>query len=58
MPETEVLSGLISDIYDTVLDDELWSDVLKKTAGFVGGPSAGLWSTAGKLNSPSRRELV
>ena len=44
MPETEVLSGLISDIYDTVLDDELWPDVLKKTAGFVGGPSAGLWS--------------
>ena len=44
MRETEVLSGLISDIYDTVLDDELWPDVLKKTAGFVGGPSAGLWS--------------
>jgi DNA-binding CsgD family transcriptional regulator len=44
MRETETVSGLISDIYDAVLDDELWPDVLKKTAGFVGGPSVGLWS--------------
>jgi hypothetical protein len=44
MPETEAVSALITDIYDTVLDDDLWPDVLKRTADFVGGPSAAVWS--------------
>jgi DNA-binding CsgD family transcriptional regulator len=44
MREFDELSGLISDIYDTVLNEALWPDVLKKVAGFVGGPNAALWS--------------
>jgi hypothetical protein len=45
MQELEELSGLVSTIYDTVLNESLWPDVLKKVAGFVGGPNAALWSS-------------
>jgi DNA-binding CsgD family transcriptional regulator/PAS domain-containing protein len=44
MREFDELTGLISAIYDTVLNETLWPDVLKKVAAFVGGPNAGLWS--------------
>jgi hypothetical protein len=44
MQELEELSGLVSALYDTVLNESLWPDVLKKVAGFVGGPNAALWS--------------
>jgi hypothetical protein len=42
MHELEQLSGLVGAIYDTVLNESLWPDVLKKVAGFVGGPNAAL----------------
>jgi len=44
MRETEELSRLVGDIYDTTLDRLSWPHVLKRAAGFVGGPSAALWS--------------
>lgn len=44
MRETERLSTLIGDIYDAALDPELWVDVLRKAANFVGGPAASIYS--------------
>jgi len=44
MDETEQLSTLIGDIYDAALDPARWTDVLSKTARFVGGPAASLYS--------------
>ena len=44
MIEVDVLSGLIADIYDASLDRDLWSAVLEKTAAFIGGCSAVLFS--------------
>ncbi len=37
IPEAEILSDLIGTIYDTTLDRALWSDVLRRSAEFVGG---------------------
>ena len=42
--ETAVLSGLIGTIYDTALDRALWSDVLRRSAEFVGGSASSLYS--------------
>jgi DNA-binding CsgD family transcriptional regulator len=42
--ETEVLSELIGTIYDTTLDRSLWSDVLTRSAAFVGGAASALYS--------------
>ena len=53
IPETKVLSDLIGTIYDTTLDRALWSDALRRSAEFVGGPAAAIYSknpTAGKGN--------
>jgi DNA-binding CsgD family transcriptional regulator/PAS domain-containing protein len=44
MHETERLSALIGDIYDAALDPTLWVGVLAKSAAFVGGPAASLYS--------------
>jgi DNA-binding CsgD family transcriptional regulator len=44
MSEPEQLSALIADIYDAALDPALWPDVLPKSAQFVGGPAAALFS--------------
>ncbi len=37
MHETERLSELIGDIYDTALNPELWVDVLGSVRKFIGG---------------------
>jgi DNA-binding NarL/FixJ family response regulator len=42
--EAEILSRLIGDIYDAALRPALWSDTIRKAAGFVGGSAAGLYS--------------
>jgi DNA-binding CsgD family transcriptional regulator len=39
-----MLSDLIGTIYDTTLDRALWSDVLRKSAEFVGGSASSLYS--------------
>jgi DNA-binding CsgD family transcriptional regulator len=45
--ETELLSSLIGDIYDTTLDRSLWPVTLKKIAAFVQGASAAVfWDDA------------
>ena len=44
IPETEVFSDLIGAIYDTTLDRDLWPDVLRKSAEFVGGSAATIFS--------------
>ncbi len=44
MPEAEELSALIGDIYDAVLEPTLWPRVLPRSAQFVGGPAASLFS--------------
>jgi DNA-binding CsgD family transcriptional regulator len=44
MPEAEELSALIGDIYDAALDPTLWPQVLPRSAQFVGGPAAALFS--------------
>jgi DNA-binding CsgD family transcriptional regulator/PAS domain-containing protein len=41
--EAAVLSDLIGTIYDTTLDRALWSEVLQKSAAFVGGSAASLF---------------
>jgi DNA-binding CsgD family transcriptional regulator len=43
-PETKVLSELIGTIYDAPLDPTLWSGVLGKSAEFVGGSAASIYS--------------
>jgi DNA-binding CsgD family transcriptional regulator len=42
--ETAVLSDLIGTIYDTALDRALWSEVLQRSAAFVGGSAAAIYS--------------
>jgi DNA-binding CsgD family transcriptional regulator len=42
--ETAVLSDLIGTIYDTTLDRALWSDVLRRSAEFVIGSAAAIYS--------------
>jgi DNA-binding CsgD family transcriptional regulator len=44
MPEYQVLTGLIGDIYDAVLEPAQWSDVLTRITEFVGGEAGGLLS--------------
>ena len=44
MREDEQRSSLIGDIYDAALDPALWSVVLGKTRGFVGGSASALYS--------------
>jgi DNA-binding CsgD family transcriptional regulator len=44
MSESEELSALIGDIYDAALDPKLWQQVLPRSAQFVGGPAASLFS--------------
>ena len=44
MPEAEELSALIGDIYDTALEPTLWPRVLPRSAQFVGGPAASIFS--------------
>jgi DNA-binding CsgD family transcriptional regulator len=44
MDETERLSALIGDIYDSALDSSLWPGALENTARFVGGPAASVFS--------------
>ena len=51
MGDVERISSLTGDIYDAALEPALWPDVLGRTARFVGGPSAALYSkTAGGEN--------
>jgi len=40
MEESELLSKLIGDIYDTTLDPSLWVDALESAARFIGGSAA------------------
>ena len=42
--ETQILSDLIGTIYDTTLDRRLWSEVLRRSAEFVGGSASSLYS--------------
>src|SRR5713101_5336942 len=44
IPEAETLSDLIGTVYDTTLDRALWSDVLRRSAEFVGGSASSLYS--------------
>jgi len=44
MSEAEQLSALIGEIYDAALDPALWPQVLPKSAQFVGGRAASLFS--------------
>jgi DNA-binding CsgD family transcriptional regulator/PAS domain-containing protein len=42
MPCVNALSDLIGDLYETALDQSLWSNALEKCARFVGGTAAAL----------------
>jgi DNA-binding CsgD family transcriptional regulator/PAS domain-containing protein len=42
--DNQQLSDLIGDIYDAVLDQSLWPDILRRSASFVGGSGAALFS--------------
>jgi hypothetical protein len=44
IPEAEILSDLIGTIYDTTLDRALWSEALRKSADFVAGSAAAIYS--------------
>jgi DNA-binding CsgD family transcriptional regulator len=44
MDQEQKLSELIGEIYDAALDPSLWSDVVGKAAGFVGGSAAAIFS--------------
>jgi DNA-binding CsgD family transcriptional regulator len=44
IPETAVFSDLIGTIYDTTLDRALWSEALRKSAEFVVGSAAAIYS--------------
>ncbi len=44
MAEADAFSALVADIYDAVLDPQLWPGVLEQIARFVGGSAAGLLS--------------
>jgi DNA-binding CsgD family transcriptional regulator len=43
MQESEQLSGLIAEIYDTVLDRTLWPAALKKVTAFVQGQASAIY---------------
>src|SRR4051794_6624665 len=43
-PDSQKLSDLIGDVYDAVLDQSLWPGVIERTAHFVGGIGAALFS--------------
>lgn len=42
--EADELSGLIGDIYDASLDQDLWPTVLQRFCEFIGGATSGLMS--------------
>ena len=44
MPDPDRLSSLVGDIYDAVLDQSLWINVLRNAAEFVGSQAGGLLS--------------
>jgi DNA-binding CsgD family transcriptional regulator/PAS domain-containing protein len=44
MDQEQQLSELIGEIYDAALDPSLWTDVVGKAAGFVGGSAAAIFS--------------
>ena len=44
LSEAETISLLIGRIYDAALDPSLWTDVLQKIAGFVGGSASNLFA--------------
>jgi hypothetical protein len=47
MQESEQLSQVIAEIYDTVLDRSLWPAALKKTTTFVQGQASAIyWNDA------------
>jgi DNA-binding CsgD family transcriptional regulator len=43
-PDSQKLSDLIGDVYDAALDQSLWPGVMERTAQFVGGVGAALFS--------------
>jgi DNA-binding CsgD family transcriptional regulator/PAS domain-containing protein len=51
MQESEQLSSLICDIYDTVLDRSLWPSALKKTTAFVQGEASAIYWKDAASNS-------
>jgi hypothetical protein len=51
--DTDDLSNLIGEIYDTTLDAALWDQALRRAAGFVRGSNAALWSKDGDEASGS-----
>jgi DNA-binding CsgD family transcriptional regulator/PAS domain-containing protein len=51
MQRDEHISALIGGVYDATLDPSLWPDVLKKSAAFVRGYSAALYSKDGTSDS-------
>jgi DNA-binding CsgD family transcriptional regulator len=44
MTEPQQVSSLIGEIYDAALDPDLWTGVLEKSCGFVGGVASNLYS--------------
>ena len=47
MRESEQLSSLVADIYDTVLDRSLWPTALRKASGFIQGQASAIfWKDA------------
>ena len=44
MLEADVLSAVIGEVYDAVLNPELWPSVLRQAAEFIGGSAAALYS--------------
>lgn len=51
MQESEQLSGLIADLYDTVLDRSLWPYALKKASAFVQGEASAIYWNDAASNS-------
>ena len=52
MPEIEVFSALVGDVYDASLDPALWPAVFEKTCAFIGGSAANLISHSAVGNPP------
>ena len=44
MPEADILSVLIGEIYDAALNSRLWPSALRQAAEFIGGSAAALYS--------------
>ena len=53
MHDTELLSVLIGKIYDAALDPSLWTDVIERSARFVGGSAASLFCKDATANRGS-----